>query len=178
MTKARKLIVIVTRVVDAKPANQTELILDGAAGDPACKDALQLQPARVSYLTHIFSIALAFAVLLINSRIDNETWATAADQEIEYLYNEVPETEDGGISHRHEQVQLWADFVYMVSTATFQQHKRDRDVQYRFPRISHTTVRSLMSATAPTIYEARTISALFTARFSTTPMRAYGNIFF
>ncbi|KZV67901.1 hypothetical protein PENSPDRAFT_635206 [Peniophora sp. CONT] len=84
---------ITKKVVDAKPLNQTELILDGAAGDPA---------------------SLGFAVLLINSRIDNETWAQAADQEIEYLYNEVPQTEDGGISHRHERVQLWSDFVYMV----------------------------------------------------------------
>ena len=54
-------------------------------------------------------------MLLINSRIDNETWAQAADDEIEFLYNEVPQTEDGGISHRVERVQLWADFVYMVA---------------------------------------------------------------
>ncbi|VDC00100.1 unnamed protein product [Peniophora sp. CBMAI 1063] len=78
---------ITKKVVDAKPANLTELILDGGAGDPA---------------------SLALVDLLFNSRLDNEMWATTADQEIEYLYNEVPQTEDGGISHRHEQ----ADFVY------------------------------------------------------------------
>ena len=77
-----------------------------------CTDRLMLY--RKSSPTHL-QIALAFAVLLINSRIDNETWARTADQEIEYLYNEVPQTEDGGISHRQERVQLWADFVYMVN---------------------------------------------------------------
>ncbi|KZT63338.1 Six-hairpin glycosidase [Daedalea quercina L-15889] len=42
------------------------------------------------------------------------TYARAASEQLEYLLTVVPRTDDGAISHRIEQVQLWADSVYMV----------------------------------------------------------------
>ncbi|KAH9924009.1 Six-hairpin glycosidase-like protein [Fomitopsis serialis] len=42
------------------------------------------------------------------------TYARAAAEQLEYLLTVVPRTDDGAISHRVEQVQLWADFTYMV----------------------------------------------------------------
>ncbi|KAH9828825.1 Six-hairpin glycosidase-like protein [Rhodofomes roseus] len=42
------------------------------------------------------------------------TYARAAAEQLEYLLTVVPRTDDGAISHRIEQVQLWADFTYMV----------------------------------------------------------------
>ncbi|KAL5522252.1 hypothetical protein ACEPAF_2109 [Sanghuangporus sanghuang] len=38
----------------------------------------------------------------------------AANEQMEYLWEKVPRTEDGALSHRVSQVQLWSDFVYMV----------------------------------------------------------------
>ncbi|PCH34530.1 hypothetical protein WOLCODRAFT_133503 [Wolfiporia cocos MD-104 SS10] len=42
------------------------------------------------------------------------TYARAIDEQLEYTLTVVPRTSDGAISHRIEQVQLWADSVYMV----------------------------------------------------------------
>ncbi|KAL5480262.1 hypothetical protein ACEPAI_1532 [Sanghuangporus weigelae] len=38
----------------------------------------------------------------------------AAREQMDYLWERVPRTEDGALSHRVSQVQLWSDFVYMV----------------------------------------------------------------
>ncbi|KAH9943362.1 Six-hairpin glycosidase [Epithele typhae] len=57
---------------------------DGAVGDPA-------------------SIGQARRIVLL-----------AAANQLNYLLNVAPHTDDGAISHRAEQVQLWADFVYMA----------------------------------------------------------------
>lgn len=70
---------------------------DGSAADPA---------------------SLGVAVLLANwtglSSSDGLDYAGAAQDQLNYLLNEVPRTSDGAISHRVSQVQLWSDFVYMV----------------------------------------------------------------
>ncbi|KAF9805683.1 hypothetical protein IEO21_08957 [Rhodonia placenta] len=42
------------------------------------------------------------------------TYARAAAEQLEYTLQVVPRTTNGAISHRIEQVQLWADSVYMV----------------------------------------------------------------
>ncbi|KAJ7172464.1 Six-hairpin glycosidase-like protein [Mycena filopes] len=70
---------------------------DGAAGDPA---------------------SIGVAVLLANwtgqGATDGLNYAAAAQAQLEYLYNVVPHTSDGAISHRVQQIQLWSDSVYMV----------------------------------------------------------------
>ncbi|KAJ6596905.1 Six-hairpin glycosidase-like protein [Mycena vulgaris] len=70
---------------------------DGAAGDPP---------------------SIGVAVLLANwtgqGASDGLDYATAARDQLEYLFNTVPHTPDGAISHRVAQVQLWSDSVYMV----------------------------------------------------------------
>ncbi|TFK35178.1 Six-hairpin glycosidase-like protein [Crucibulum laeve] len=41
-------------------------------------------------------------------------YAGAAKDQLDFLYQNVPKTSDGALSHRVSQVQLWSDFVYMV----------------------------------------------------------------
>ncbi|KAF8837158.1 hypothetical protein BDN67DRAFT_957060 [Paxillus ammoniavirescens] len=73
------------------------LIQDTSAGDPA---------------------SIGVAVLLANwtgqGAIDGLDYAGAAQDQIDFLFQNAPKTSDGAISHRMEQVQLWSDFVYMV----------------------------------------------------------------
>lgn len=73
------------------------LIQDGSAADPA---------------------SVGFAVLLANwtgrSSSDELDYAGAAQDQLDFLLNQVPRTDDGAISHRVSEVQLWSDFVYMV----------------------------------------------------------------
>ncbi|KAI9000936.1 Six-hairpin glycosidase [Trametes punicea] len=86
-----------TQIVRAKDPNALPLIDgDGAVGDPA---------------------SIGVAVLLTNwtrtNRSDNE-FSTAAGHQLKYLLDVAPQTSDGAISQRADQVQLWADFVYMA----------------------------------------------------------------
>lgn len=73
------------------------LLKNSAAGDP---------PST--------GFALILANLTGQSQADNLSYAAAATSQLEYLLTKVPKTDDGAISHRPEQLQLWADFVYMV----------------------------------------------------------------
>lgn len=45
---------------------------------------------------------------------DNLDYAGAAKDQLDFLFNSVPHTDDGAISHRVEKLQLWSDFVAMV----------------------------------------------------------------
>lgn len=73
------------------------LINDSAAGDPA---------------------SIGMAVLLANwtgqGRSDGYNYSGAAQDQLDFLFQDVPKTSDGAISQRTEQLQLWSDFVYMV----------------------------------------------------------------
>jgi len=73
------------------------LIQDSAAGDPC---------------------SMGVSVLLANwtgrSSVDGVDYGGAAADQLEFILTDVPKTSDGAISHRTEQVQLWADSVYMV----------------------------------------------------------------
>ncbi|KIL59656.1 hypothetical protein M378DRAFT_200069 [Amanita muscaria Koide BX008] len=72
------------------------LIQDGSAADPA---------------------SIGFAVLLANwTGLDSGEvdYAGAARDQLDFLFQKVPKTPNGAISHRVDQVQLWSDFVYMV----------------------------------------------------------------
>lgn len=86
---------IAQRTVATKPADITALMLDGASGDPA---------------------SIGVAVILANrTRSDPSDWsyAIAAEDQLHFLLNDVPRSDSGAISHRDDDVQLWADFVYM-----------------------------------------------------------------
>ncbi|KAH9027246.1 Six-hairpin glycosidase [Lactarius pseudohatsudake] len=61
--------------------------------------------------------SLGQAVLLRNwTRRDltDTRFSTAAGEQLGYLLSFAPRADSGAISHRDDQVQLWADFVYMV----------------------------------------------------------------
>ncbi|KAH8977032.1 glycoside hydrolase family 105 protein [Lactarius hatsudake] len=80
------------------PSNGTgqPLVLgDGSAGDPA---------------------SIGIAVLIANwTDLGGENYSAAATAQLEYLFGpRVPKTENGAISHRVSEVQLWSDSVYMV----------------------------------------------------------------
>ncbi|KAF5369773.1 hypothetical protein D9758_001319 [Tetrapyrgos nigripes] len=87
---------IAENVVAAKPADSLALVPDGSAGDPA---------------------SIGVAVLLANwTKPDptNFTYSTAVGDQLNYLLNVAPRTASGAISHRTDEAQLWADFVYMT----------------------------------------------------------------
>jgi len=87
---------IVTNVVQNKPSNSLALMQDASVGDPA---------------------SIGPAVILANwTRNDtaDTRFSAAAGSQLNYVLNYSPHTDDGAISHRTEQVQLWSDFVYMV----------------------------------------------------------------
>ncbi|KAF8263731.1 Six-hairpin glycosidase-like protein [Lactarius quietus] len=68
---------------------------DGSAGDPA---------------------SIGVAVLIANwTNLGGEDYANAATAQIQYLLGPaVPKTQDGAISHRISELQLWSDSVFMV----------------------------------------------------------------
>ncbi|KAG7528599.1 hypothetical protein FFLO_06053 [Filobasidium floriforme] len=86
------------------------LVEDGAAGDPA------------SLGTHCLTVANHLSMLSeADYGLDSaEEWKLmhdlqiAAIQEMRFLLEHAPKTEDGAISHRIGHVSLWADFIYMV----------------------------------------------------------------
>jgi len=88
---------IAVKTVSKKPADSLPLVADqGSAADPA---------------------SIGVAVLLANwTRPDLSTdvfWKAASGQ-LDYLLHQAPKSTEGAISHRVDQVQLWADYVYMV----------------------------------------------------------------
>ncbi|XP_006457009.1 hypothetical protein AGABI2DRAFT_212258 [Agaricus bisporus var. bisporus H97] len=73
------------------------LLPDGSAGDPA---------------------SIGMCVLLANwtgvDRGSGLDYAGAAKDELDWLLSVIPRTDDGAISHREKELQLWSDSVYMV----------------------------------------------------------------
>ncbi|KAF8974688.1 Six-hairpin glycosidase-like protein [Flammula alnicola] len=88
---------IANKTVSAKPANSLALISNqSSAADPA---------------------SIGVAVLLANwtrTNLSNHDYANAASGQLTYLLDDVPRSAEGAISHRADEVQLWADFVYMA----------------------------------------------------------------
>ncbi|TFY74471.1 hypothetical protein EWM64_g9543, partial [Hericium alpestre] len=97
LDNATNVVAIANTVVSNKPPWSLPLVADdGAVGDPA---------------------SIGNAVLFANwTNVDrwNATFADAARGQLQYLMEEAPRTAEGAISHRVDQVQLWADFVYMA----------------------------------------------------------------
>ncbi|TCD67698.1 hypothetical protein EIP91_012064 [Steccherinum ochraceum] len=88
---------IATTIVRAMPPNSTTLIDgDGAAGDPAS-----------------LGVAVALTGWTLTDRSD-QSFSNAASAQLNHLLTAVPRNSNGAISHREDQVQLWADFVYMA----------------------------------------------------------------
>ncbi|KAJ3867658.1 Six-hairpin glycosidase [Lentinula novae-zelandiae] len=86
---------IANDTVSAKPNDSLALVAnDGAVGDPA---------------------SIGVAVLLANwTDSSNTSYAIAAGEQLDYLLNVAPRTDSGAISQRNDEVQLWADFIYMA----------------------------------------------------------------
>ena len=63
----------------------------GAAGDPA---------------------SLGVSAILIGQT--EPGYLSAAERQVNHLLNAVPRSDNGAISHRESNVELWADFIYMV----------------------------------------------------------------
>jgi hypothetical protein len=95
---------------------------DGAVGDPASElfkshsflsRSLSCTPVCVAY-EHV---GLGVSVLLRNwtqPEDQNSSFAAAASEQLKYLQTVAPRAPNGAISQRADQVQLWADFVYMA----------------------------------------------------------------
>ncbi|KZT34675.1 Six-hairpin glycosidase [Sistotremastrum suecicum HHB10207 ss-3] len=87
------LTVVNARPNDTSPA-QPLFSKDTAAGDPC---------------------SMGVAVLLSNwTGQTGADFAGAAEQQLRYILEDVPQTSDGAISHRVSTLQLWSDSVYMV----------------------------------------------------------------
>ncbi|KAG5644561.1 hypothetical protein DXG03_008135 [Asterophora parasitica] len=88
---------IAVKTVSKKPATSLPLIAaQGSAADPA---------------------SIGVAVLLANWTSPDPSstaFSDAASGQLEHLLHHVPRSPQGAISHRQDEVQLWADFVYMV----------------------------------------------------------------
>jgi hypothetical protein len=57
------------------------------------------------------------SVLLANwtrTNLSDDSYSYAAGQQLSYLLNFAPRTQEGAISQRTDQVQLWSDFIYMA----------------------------------------------------------------
>ncbi|KAI0260506.1 Six-hairpin glycosidase-like protein [Gloeopeniophorella convolvens] len=94
---ASDVLTIAEDTIDQK-ANGTLALADGdgSVGDPA---------------------SLGQAVLLCNwTRVDllDTRFSSAAGEQLGFLLGFAPRADSGAISHREDQVQLWADFVYMA----------------------------------------------------------------
>ena len=62
-------------------------------------------------------VSVGVAAIIANwTGQSNETvdYDAAIEAQMEFLWTNVPRTDDGALSHRVSQVQLWSDFVYMV----------------------------------------------------------------
>ncbi|TFK43267.1 Six-hairpin glycosidase-like protein [Crucibulum laeve] len=94
---ATDVLLIANRTVSNKPPTSLALIAsEGSAADPA---------------------SIGVSVLLANwTRPDltNTAYAQAAGDQLKYLLGSTPRSDAGAISHRASEVQLWADYVYMV----------------------------------------------------------------
>ncbi|KIM83914.1 hypothetical protein PILCRDRAFT_68878 [Piloderma croceum F 1598] len=88
---------IASETVQNKPFDSMALVAnDSAVGDPA---------------------SIGNAVLLANwtrTDLSDTSFSFAAGQQLDYLLNYAPRSAEGAISQRWDQVQLWADFIYMA----------------------------------------------------------------
>ncbi|TFK56177.1 Six-hairpin glycosidase [Heliocybe sulcata] len=88
---------IARNTVSTKSGQSLPLVQgDGAVGDPAS-----------------LGVAVLLAAWTSGNDSNNSYWQAASNQ-LDYLLHVAPRTDDGAISHRTDQVQLWSDFVYMA----------------------------------------------------------------
>ena len=95
------------RVVD-KIKNPYGPLFDnnGAIGDPAST----FTSTASGSCPHLAPLGVGNPVLLANWTLTDQNvtkFDKAARNQLSYLFNDAPHTDDGAISHRLEQVQLW-----------------------------------------------------------------------
>lgn len=115
------LLAIIDPILANRPRNSLQLTPDGSAADPA---------------------SLGVAVLLANATTAGNNasyYGEAAQKQLQALLTATPRTPDGAISHRVSQVQLWSDFMYMVSSSSTLPASRDLTSTLPRPRRSSRT---------------------------------------
>ncbi|VDB88651.1 unnamed protein product [Peniophora sp. CBMAI 1063] len=85
---------IITPILDAEQPDDFAFIDGaGAAGDPS---------------------SIGPAVILANTVANNKTWDDDVEKQLNHLLYDVPHSDEGAISQREDEVQYWADAVYMM----------------------------------------------------------------
>ena len=96
---------------------------DGAAGDP---------------------MSNGISVLLANATYPSDPrYNTAFHEQLDFIEHTVPRDANGAISHRVDEVQLWADSVFMVPPvlAYYGALQTDLDEQYKYLNMAVTQIR-------------------------------------
>lgn len=100
---ASDVLAIARNTVRTRPSQVLPLVADdGAVGDPAS--------IGVAVLLGAWTYGNSSGS---GNASSNPFWEAAGNQ-LDYLLHVAPQTNDGAISHRTDQVQLWSDFVYMA----------------------------------------------------------------
>ncbi|KAG8743545.1 hypothetical protein FRC10_011785 [Ceratobasidium sp. 414] len=90
----KDIIAISNDIVSSRPDGSLALMKDGSAADPASNGV---------------------AVLVANwTGAQGPDFSSAASDQLTWLLEHVPRSNEGAISHRNNVVQLWSDFIYMV----------------------------------------------------------------
>jgi len=84
---------ILDSALASRPSGTETFVADSSAGDPA---------------------SFGVADLIANWTTSNNEYATAAENELNFLLHVAPKSSSGIISHREEYIQFWSDNVYMV----------------------------------------------------------------
>ncbi|TNY17079.1 Six-hairpin glycosidase-like protein [Rhodotorula diobovata] len=92
----------VASILASQPAGQAQLVPDGSAADPA----------SVGPYVVLANFTLAEGEQIGGKSKDEVV--SAVERQVEVLLRGTPRTQDGAISHRTEDVELWSDFMYMV----------------------------------------------------------------
>ncbi|GAA5837983.1 hypothetical protein JCM11251_006816 [Rhodosporidiobolus azoricus] len=95
------------QIVADKPSNEGQLMPDGSAADPAAVGPFVVLAANLT------RDGERLAPWNGTSVTREQAW-TAMQGQVRELLEATPRTQDGAISHRVSEVQLWSDFVYMV----------------------------------------------------------------
>lgn len=88
------------------PAKNNTQLPDGT---PIVEDAAAGDPPSLGMAVWLTSKALGE-----QTKLNNVSYHDAVQRQVDYLLYQVPRAPNGAISHRRDEVQLWADNVYMV----------------------------------------------------------------
>ncbi|KAL8280717.1 hypothetical protein RQP46_007040 [Phenoliferia psychrophenolica] len=114
---AYEVLSIAARIVSTKSNGTLPLMADGSAGDPASIGAAVV-------LANWTSAGLGY-------NVTKAGFASAATDQVRFLLTDTPRSPLGAISHRVEEVALWADFVFLTQNDTVVQAAYEQCKLYR-----------------------------------------------